>query len=153
MEQKKHRIQQAKLLKIKTEQFAVFEENLTIEKNNPDGTPLLMSVSAQFGGNIEEKGASSSLKFEILQNDKPIVLIESTMYFSFTESDWKKMYNQKKNTLTIPQLTACYLFSNVISTCRGILFEKMAGKKLQNMYIPVIHAEDYVDENVEISFD
>jgi hypothetical protein len=152
MEQKKNAVH-AKLLNIETEQFAIFEENFSEDTSNPDGTQLEMGISAGFGGSIEEKGISSSLRFELFQNDKTIILIETTLYFRIFEDSWKKFYNKKNNIIKLPRLVAIELFSHAIGTCRGVLTEKTAGKQyIEKMHIPILNAGDFVDTDIEIDF-
>lgn len=153
MEQKKNTTVHAKLLNIKTEQFAIFEENFSEDATNPEGTQLEMGISVGFGGSVEEKGISSSLRFELFQNDKTIILIETSLYFGISDDNWNKFYNKKKNIITLPKSISVGFFSQTIGTCRGVLAEKTYGKKhIEKMYIPLLNATDFVESDIVIDF-
>jgi len=153
MEQQKRNSIHAQLLSIEVDQFAIFEENLSKDESSSEKNQLEMGITVGFGGSFQQKGISSSLRFELVRNDKPVVLITTNLFFTVTDQSFKKIYKKKTNSITIPRNVAVYIFSQTVGTARGILFEKASGiDKIKNMFIPILDPEEFVDDDVVIDF-
>mgnify|MGYP007060748098 CR=1 FL=1 len=85
------------LTAIKTEQFAIFEENF--EQKNESG----FSTELQFKLNHINKQIGVFLGFEFFQNEKIFLKIQVSCNFKIQEQSWDNFIHENKSDIVIPK--------------------------------------------------
>nr|MBP6230967.1 hypothetical protein [Paludibacteraceae bacterium] len=101
---------------IKTEQFAIFEENYSPKKETSLGTEL------QFKLDQNNKQIAVFLGFEFLQGKKVFLKIQVSCHFKIEESSWNSLIQENK--LIVPKGFLAHLAMITTGTSRGVLFAK-----------------------------
>lgn len=136
------------LLKISTEQFAHYIENLPSDKNEAE---LAMNNSISFGIDVAKEVVACLFKFELVATDeRPIILIETGVHFAIEPEAFTKLFNRKKKQFTLPFNSACHIFSITVGVARGILHSKTENTVLNGLFIPLLHSETLISEDIII---
>ncbi len=131
------------LIGIKTEQFAIFEENYSLKKETGLGTQL------QFKLDQKNKQIGVFLGFEFMQGKKVFLKIEVSCHFKIEENSWETFVNQGK--LVVPKGFLAHLAMITTGTTRGILFAKTESSPFSKFIIPTLNVAEMIKEDV--SFD
>ncbi|MEL1243527.1 hypothetical protein AAEO56_04575 [Flavobacterium sp. DGU11] len=133
-----------KLLKVVTEQFAVYEEN-KIDTN--DLSKLEMVVRFRFG--VKPRTSIAAFALFELQYDKNIVVtIESGLYMELSGAAWEDM-QVKKDKYKLEKEYAQHFAGMALGITRGILHSKTENTYLNQYPIPLIDASLYIPEDIE----
>lgn len=136
------------LLKLSTEQFAWYAENLPPDKSK---TELIMNNSIGFGVEPLKEELACIFKFELLNsNDLPVLLIEVNAHFAVESEVFEKLLNKKKKQFKLPFESACNILSITIGSARGILHAKTEGTVVNGLHIPLLNVESFVSEDIII---
>lgn len=133
------------LKKVKTEQFAIIEENFK------ESEIVELNTMLQFKISHERKaiGAFIKLSYEILKN--PFLLIEVSCHFNITENDWLS-FDKSKNesgqeTIIIPKGLLAHLGMITVGTSRGVLHAKTEGTIFNKFIVPTLNVVEMVKED------
>src|SRR5690606_26610693 len=115
---------------IKTEQFAIFEENFSSKKETN------LTTQIQFKLDQKSKQIGVFLDFEFIQTKKVFLKIEVSCHFKTTEESWVTFI--KNNKLVIPKGFLAHLAMITIGTTRGVLFAKTEATMFSKFIIPTL---------------
>jgi hypothetical protein len=124
--------------KIVTDEFAVIEESFE------SGSEANMSLTLNFGLNPSEQLVAMKVKCTFYQKDKPVLLIAVSCLFKILSEDWKRMYDEQSNILTLPHLPAMHFASLTVSTARGVLHGKTENSPVNALIIPPINLNEFI---------
>lgn len=124
---------------IKTEQFAVLEENYSPKKDIVLGTGLQFRIDSQ------NKQIGAFLSFEFVQGKKIFLKIQVSCHFKIEESAWTSFVQEEK--LVVPKGFLAHLSMITTGTTRGVLFAKTEGTPFSKYIIPTINVAEMIDED------
>lgn len=130
---------------IKTEQFAVFEENYNSKKETGLVTEL------QFKLNQKNKQIGVFLSFEFIQNKKVFLKIIVSCHFKIDDSTWGGFMQTSIAKLIVPKEFLMHLTVITTGTTRGILFAKTESTQFSKYIIPTLNVKEMITEDA--SFD
>lgn len=130
---------------IKTEQFALFEENHTAKKETSLATAL------QFKLNQRNRQIGVFLNFEFSQNKKVFLKIEASCHFIVEINPWNSFIHEKENKITIPKGFLAHLAMITTGTTRGILFAKTEATPFSVYIIPTLNVAEMIPEDVSFT--
>ncbi len=128
---------------IKTEQFAIFEENYAPKKETVLGTEL------QFKLDQANKQIAVFLGFEFFQGKKVFIKIQVSCHFKIEESSWESFI--QNNKLIVPKDFLAHLAMITTGTSRGVLFAKTEGTQFSKFLVPTLNVAEMIQEDA--SFD
>jgi hypothetical protein len=127
------------LQSIKTEQFAIFEENYSPKKEIDLGTGLQFKIDNQ------NKHIGVYLQFEFIQVKKVFLKIQVSCHFKIEENAWNDFV--QKNKLLVPKGFLSHLAMIATGTARGVLFAKTEGTPFSKYIIPTINVAEMIKED------
>lgn len=125
---------------IKTEQFAIFEENYSPKKATSLGTEL------QFKLDQNNKQIAVFLGFEFLQGKKVFLKIQVSCHFKIEESSWSSLIQENK--LIVPKGFLAHLAMITTGTSRGVLFAKTEATPFSTFIVPTLNVAEMIKEDV-----
>lgn len=128
---------------IKTEQFAIFEENYVPKKEIGLGTEL------QFKLDQKNKQIGVFLGFEFLQGKKVFLKIQVSCHFKVEENSWVTFI--LNNKFVVPKGFLAHLAMITTGTARGVLFAKTEATPFSNFIVPTLNVAEMIKEDA--SFD
>lgn len=127
---------------IKTEQFAVFEENYSPKKETALNTQL------QFRLNRENRQIGSFLGLEFVQGKKVFMKIVVSCHFRIQEDSWQSFLKPQKALIIVPKGFLAHLAMITTGTSRGILFEKTQGSVFAKFIVPTLNVVDMIPKDI-----
>jgi hypothetical protein len=124
---------------IKTEQFAIFEENFAPKKETGLGTEL------QFKLDQSNKQIAVFLGFEFMQGKKVFLKIQVSCHFKIEESSWKSFIQE--NQLIVPKGFLAHLAMITTGTSRGVLSAKTEGTQFSKFIVPTLNVAEMIQED------
>lgn len=128
------------LFEIKTDQFALFEENYSNKGTINLGTDLT------FGLNKENKVFSVTAKFTFVMKKKPFMSIQVTCFFLINDENWNDFI--KKNKITFPKPFVSHMAMLTVGTSRGILHSKTENTIFKSYIIPTTNVAEIIADDV-----
>ncbi|MBE0393165.1 MULTISPECIES: hypothetical protein [unclassified Flavobacterium] len=128
------------LVKIRTDQFALFEEN-HLDKGNVN-----LSTNMSFGLNVEEEAFSVSLKFTFEMKKKPFMATQVTCFFNIEKATWESL--QSNDKIILPKGFVAHMAMLTVGTARGILHSKTEGTIFNKYILPTLNVAEMVPEDV-----
>lgn len=132
---------------IKTEQFAIFEENYSAKKETGLGTEL------QFKLDQENKQIGVFLAFEFIQGKKVFLKIQVSCHFKVEESSWANFTPKVNNKLIVPKGFLAHLAMITTGTTRGVLFTKTEATPFSKFIIPTLNVAEMIKEDASFDMD
>ncbi|MBC7747921.1 MAG: hypothetical protein H7Z76_04955 [Methylotenera sp.] len=129
------------LQNIRTEQFAILEENYTPEK------AINLSTTVAFKINIENRQIGVFAKFEFVQVKKIFLKIELSCHFELNKPSWDSLKNDQKTKLQVPKDFLAHLLIITVGTTRGVLFAKTENTPYHQFIIPSLDIQDIANED------
>lgn len=129
-----------KYVKVKTEQFAIFEENF-----KQDVTDSMFQVETYFSFNQAQGVLVNRMAVIVLQQSSVILKIAMVDYFKIAEESLSALTND--NRINFPQSFLQQLASLSFGTLRGVLVAKTEGTKLSNLILPPTYIGNLIDKN------
>lgn len=126
---------------IKTEQFAIFEENYALKKKTGLGTELQFKLDQ----NNKQIGVFSG--FEFTQSKKVFLKIVVSCHFKIEENSWKNFIQENPTKLIIPKGFLAHLAMITTGTSRGVLFTKTEGTPFAKFIIPTLNVAEMIPED------
>ena len=130
---------------IKTEQFAIFEDQYNPKKETGLGTEL------QFKLDQKNKQIGVFLGFEFLQGKKIFLKIQVSCHFKIEESSWNTFIKRKEAKLVVPKGFLAHLAMITTGTTRGVLFAKTESSPFSKFIVPTLNVAEMIPEDA--SFD
>lgn len=124
---------------IKTEQFAIFEENYAPKKETGLGTEL------QFKLDQKNTQIGVFLGFEFMQGKKVFLKIVVSCHFKIEESSWCSFIQENK--LIVPKSFLAHLAMITTGTSRGILFAKTEVTQFSKFIVPTLNVAEMIKED------
>lgn len=124
---------------IKTEQFAIIEENYVPKKETVLGSEL------QFKLNQSNKQIAVFLGFEFLQGKKMFLKIEVSCHFKIEEVSWNSFIQENK--LIVPKGFLAHLAMITTGTSRGVLFAKTEATQFSKFIVPTLNVAEMIKED------
>lgn len=131
------------LLKIKTEQFAIFEENF--KKNEV----INLNTNLSFGMNSNDKVFLVAPKYTFENEGKPFIAIQISCFFKIEDATWNNFKIKKQ--IIFPKDFVAHMAMITVGTSRGILHNKTEGTIFNEFILPTINVSEMIRE--DISFD
>lgn len=124
---------------IKTEQFAILEENHLPKKD------IGLGAGLQFKIDIQNKQIGSFLSFDFLQGKKVLLKIQVSCHFKVEGNAWNSFLQEEK--IIVPKDFLAHLAMITTGTTRGILFAKTEGTIFSKYIIPTINIKKMIQED------
>jgi hypothetical protein len=131
---------------IKTEQFAILEENYSDKKKSVD-----FGTGIQFMIDSESKFVGSVVRISFDQGKKSFLKIDVSCHFKIEDDSWNTFINKKQQTLTIPKGFLAHMAMITVGTLRGILFAKTEGTIFNKFIIPTIDVASMIEKDETFS--
>jgi hypothetical protein len=128
------------LLKIKTDQFAVFEENF----NKSEIVNLNTNLS--FGLNSDDKVFLVTPKYTFEIQGKPFMTVQISCFFKIEDSTWNAF--KKKKQIVFPKDFVAHMAMITVGTSRGILHTKTEGTVFNEFILPPLNVSEMIGEDV-----
>ena len=130
---------------IKTEQFAIFENNYAPKKETALGTEL------QFKLNQKNKQIAVFLGFEFIQGKKVFLKIQVSCHFKIEEESWEGFIQKENAKFVVPKGFLDHLTMIATGTTRGVLFAKTESTPFSKFIVPTLNVAEMIKEDA--SFD
>ena len=127
------------LAAIKTEQFALFEENFSPKKETS------ITTSLEFKINLEQKLIGVFATFSFEQAKKVFIKIQVSCHFNIDTDSWNSFLQDE--IMVVPQSFIAHLTMLTIGTSRGILHTKTEGTEFNKFILPTINVKSLVDKD------
>ena len=125
---------------IKTEQFAIFEDNLASDEE------VRLSTNLSFSIDKEKRNfrATSNFTYEMLE--KPIITIQVSCFFRISDKLWEEI--KKDNTMVFPKRLVIHMSMLTISTVRGVLHAMTVGTPFNKFFLPTVNVVKMIPDDV-----
>lgn len=130
---------------IKTEQFAIIEENYVPKKETGLGTELQFRIDQTY------KQIAVFLGIEFIQGKKIFLKIQISCHFKIEENSWESFI--QKNKLIVPKDFLAYLAMITTGTLRGVLFAKTEATQFSKFIIPALNVAEMIKEDASFDID
>ena len=126
---------------IKTEQFAVLEENYAPKKESALGTEF------QFKLDQKNKQIGIFLGFEFIQGKKVFLKIQVSCHFKIEEKSWDNFIQKKESKLIVPKGFLAHLAMITTGTTRGVLYAKTESTPFSRFIVPTLNIAEMITED------
>ncbi|HOD69162.1 MAG: hypothetical protein ACOX32_05570 [Bacteroidaceae bacterium] len=126
---------------IKTEQFAIFEENYTPKKETGLGTEI------QFKIDQINKQIGVFIGFEFIQMKKVFLKIQVSCHFKIEEKSWECFIQKNDSKLIVPKRFLTHLAMITTGTARGVLFAKTEATQFSKFFVPTLNVAKMITED------
>ena len=133
-----------KLVKIKTDQFAI------IEGKEPEEKEFQVDVSFGFKINPENRIISMIGEISYERSENPFIKLNVSCNFQIEEESWKTIF-ESDSTFRIPKDFATHLAVVVIGTARGVLHAKLEDTPYNHFFLPTIDLSGTFKDDVVIT--
>ena len=128
------------LLKIKTDQFALFEENYRANET------VNLNTNLTFGLNSEDKVFLVTPKYTFESNKKPFITIQTSCFFKIEDVAWNGFILNGK--ITFLKNFVAHMAMIAVGTSRGVLHSKTENTIFNNYILPTINVSKMIPEDV-----
>lgn len=129
---------------IKTEQFAIFEENFALKKE------VSFETGLEFKVDQINKQVGVFFEVEYKQGKKVFIKISVSCHFKIKQESWDSFLMDSK-ILKIEKGFLGHLAMLTIGTARGVLFAKTEGTQFSKFIIPTLNVNDIITEDAIFS--
>jgi hypothetical protein len=130
---------------IKTNQFAIIENSFDENKS------IRLRVDYNFGIDVKEKMVSAVVSVDFLADDVTFVTIEVECFFEIIDAVWSSLI--KKNKFELPLQLTRHMAAVSLSSCRGVLHEKLKDTKFAHLFIPLINVHEALTSKVTFNLE
>lgn len=127
---------------IKTEQFAIIEENYKPKSK------IELITNSQFLCEPSLHQLGVIIGFDFKQGKNIFLKIQVSCHFQIEENSWNNLLNESEQEVLVPKAVIAHLAMLTISTARGVLFAKTENTRFAQFIIPIINIESIVNEDV-----
>lgn len=129
---------------IKTEQFALFEEN------HLDKGKINLETNLSYGLNTEERDFVISMKFTFEMKKKPFITIQVNCNFEIGIESFNDLIVNEE--IVIPSSFIAHMAMITVGTSRGILHAKTEGTIFNKYILPTLNVAQMVPEDAIFDF-
>jgi hypothetical protein len=129
---------------VKTEQFAIIEENC---KHTHGGN---LTTRLNFG--LDDKNRMVEARVLFRFEEEPgmfFLIIEAACHFEVKEETWNSLLRKDEKKIILPCGFAQHLLVLTIGTVRGILHAKTEGTAFNQYVLPTINVAEMLKEDVK----
>lgn len=134
-----------KIVGVRTEQFAILEENFK-EKGK-----ITLNTDLEFKANSKNFIVAAFATFNFKSNNNTFLVLEISCEFAVAPESWNELFTNNK--IEFPKDFMTHIAMITIGTSRGVLHAKTEGTKFNNFLLPTINLREIVKENVLFTFD
>lgn len=130
------------LIKLTTEQFAVFEDNYDAKGE------LEMFLQSKFMADSKNRilGVLLQFKLRMEESQKEVLIIESGLHFQIERSTWENCLDKDRKILTIPVEHAAHFTTLAVGATRGMLHSKTEGTCVNHLLLPLLSVDQFIDD-------
>lgn len=128
------------LTSIKTEQFAIFEDQFSLKKG------VELSTNFNFKLNDDEKRIGVYATFQFEQGKKAFIKLMISCHFDIREDNLEEF--MKDDQISVPLGFMRHLCVITIGTARGVLHSKTEGTVFNSFLLPTIDVTQILKEDV-----
>jgi hypothetical protein len=132
---------------LKTEQFAIFPENISDTENQ------IVSTGLSFSINIEKRIIAVISYLEFYNEDKVFVKLVLSANFNIEEKSWESFSSTENNKIIVPKGLLGHLSAITVSTARGVLFAKLEGTQFSKYLMPLVNVAGMIKEDAVFESD
>ena len=125
---------------IRTEQFAMFEDQFSAKK------AVDLESKFHFKLNREAKRIGVFTTFQFEQSKKPFIKLVTSCHFNIEEGAWNEFTNEIE--IRFPASFVRHLGMLTVGTARGILHCKTEGTPFNEFILPTINVAEMVKKDV-----
>lgn len=133
------KILEFKIINIKTEQFALFEEN------HLDKGEINLDTNLSYGLNATERNFIVSIKFTFRMKKKPFMTIQVNCNFEISQESFNSLI--VNDNIIVPNKFIAHIAKITIGTSRGILHSKTEGTIFNKYILPTINVSQMLPED------
>jgi hypothetical protein len=124
---------------VKTEQFALFEEN------HLDKGEINLETNLSYGLNVDERDFIVSIKFTFEMKKKPFITIQISCNFEIELKSFNNLIVDDKSI--VPNWFIAHMAMITVGTSRGILHSKTEGTIFNKYIIPTLNVAQMIPED------
>jgi len=129
-------------VQIKTEQFALFQEHFSTEKE------ITYTSGVHFRCSSEHRIISVFFGFQFLSENQLMVLLDISCHFEIEPGSWTDLLKGKKKQVILPRDFALHIATITVGTARGILHARTEGTNFNGMVLPPINLTEIITADV-----
>ncbi len=133
------KILEFKIINIKTEQFALFEEN------HLDKGEINLDTNLSYGLNATERNFIVSIKFTFGMKKKPFMTIQVNCNFEISQESFNSLIVDDK--IILSNKFIAHMAVITVGTSRGILHSKTEGTIFNKYILPTINVSQMLPED------
>lgn len=134
-----------RIIEIKTEQFAIIEENFAEKKKSEVITDL------EFKASSKDFHIGVFTNFTFKSANKPFIKLQISCVFEVEASSWNEYL--EINKIVFPKDFITHITMMTIGTARGILHSKTDGTSFNRFILPTINVQELVIDDVGFNFE
>ncbi len=134
-----------RLVRIKTEQFAMFPEIY-----DPKNEQIGMSLGLRFGIDSTKRIIAVLFLVQYEQEKSPFLVLEISNHYQIETKGWKNLEKTEEGII-IPKNLATHLVMLTVGTLRGALHCKVEGTEFNQFILPTIDVTQMVTEDVVLN--
>lgn len=130
--------------RIEIEEFTIL--NSEFDSNQSSS----VNVEFTFGSDLENKIVGIRTRCNFTQAESVYLTIAVAVFFRIGDVMWKEIYHPDKKKIQMPKEFAIHLSGIVLSSARGIIFEKTRAAGLSFAVLPLVNLQGiYTTDIVE----
>lgn len=129
---------------IKTEQFAILNENFNHKK------PVELGSQLQFKFDQNQKLIGVEVGFEYIQSKKVLLKIVVSCHFKIEVDSWQSFLTIQEGKLVVPKGFLAHLTMITIGTARGVLHTKTESTDFSKFILPAINVIEMIPDDAVI---
>lgn len=135
---------QYKYSKMDLGQFAMFEENYSIEIKEVE-----FNTNTMFSYDSENRTLACKISVVSSQKEKPLFKIEVNSYFELSPDSIESL--KKENEISFPPNILIQFASFCYGATRGVVFTKTIGTSLNNLILPPVYFNNIIDKGFAVN--
>lgn len=127
---------------IRTEQFAIFPENVNSAEN------LALSTELNFGLDKEKRIMQVRVKVVFENDGHPFILLEVACFFEIIPDSFASFIINQEGKLVIPCGLVKHFCVLAVGTTRGVLHAKTENTEYNKFLLPTINVNSMIKEDL-----
>lgn len=129
---------------IKTEQFAILEDNFSHKKS------VELVSQLQFKFDQKNNLIGVEVGFEYVQSKKVLLKIVVGCHFKIETDSWQSFLANQEGKLVVPKGFLAHLAMITIGTARGVLHAKTESTEFNKFIIPTLNVNEMIPDDAVI---
>jgi len=130
-----------KLEAIKTEQFAIFENDYSPKKES------VLSTELQFKLDQAHKRIGVFIGLEFLQGKKVFLKAQISCHFKISDESWAHFVHLDTSKIIVPKDFLAHIAMITTGTSRGVLFAKTESTPFSKFIVPTLNVAEMIPED------